>query len=145
MYGYILFAFFVKTEIMEKEYISMKHSDFVNDYFKTLKHCRNTREAIDRTCTLPAPRFYCSVEEAHRNCSILFRGGRLKKSAMFAAMYSDMTDIAAGLMDEKGISLRRAIEYMLNTPVQAPSYYMSPYYARAVVGRFLKSKAWKNS
>lgn len=97
------------------------------------------RKVLDRILTAPAPRFYCSVEEASRVCSQILRGKGIARRGVRSAMYADLSRrVAAKLAENDLHTLRTAVMEAIEEP--APEWYIGIESALRIVNRSFKRR-----
>lgn len=122
------------------EHISERNRALVEAYYRALKAAPYRSKADLLSCAVSsrAPRFYCSLEEAHRNCSKILRGLPLaRKSGLNEKMYRE---IACRVEAYRGQTGKRCLRAALLEIIysEAPEFYITPEYAQQIINKSYK-------
>ncbi len=126
------------------EHIRERNDALTKKYFEKLKALGKTApyvskvEIITEVISTSAPRFYCSIEEAHRNCSRILRGKPItRKTNKNAKMYHDITMRVHKYRQDTGInSLKAALIEIIYD--EAPEFYIGVEYAIQIINKSYK-------
>lgn len=87
------------------------------------------RAAVDFTVTHCSPRYHVSYDRAYVVVGALLRGGTVPvKESLQARMWNEIADRVRYLIDNAGIPLSHALEFVLDN-CRASRYFISPDYA----------------
>ena len=127
---------------MEKQHQNDRKVSIRDLYFKLRKENPNlnVRDIADKISKSPAPKFYCSYENARRMISLLDMGKKLpisntNKVAMYKDIYMIWSKKYKGNTHSRAI-YRDTLSKILNS--QAPSYYLDVDTVIALIYRSFK-------